>query len=99
MNGSFSVWADVFGLRRRETDNVLPRSGEVFAGRLATGPVEYAQVIDVYEEAKQIHHVRFRLIYGYQDKTEILGERTLAADRFLKRFTERVETAENAVGG
>ena len=69
----------------------MPSIGDVFIRRPDFGPVEYAQVIGVYEEAARIKHIRFRLYYGYQEKNEDLGERTLAIDLFSKRFTRRME--------
>lgn len=95
MNLKYSAWADILGLRPRPTSNqTRPEVGDVFVCRVEHGPIEYAQVIGVYEEAAQIEHIRFRLVYGYQDKTAEMGERTLAAELFHKRFTRRFETAD-----
>lgn len=93
MGTSFSLWSEIFGKRQSaNTPARLPAIGEVYAHRQETGPVEYAQVIGVYKEAAEIHHIRFRLAYGYQEKVEELGERTLAASLFQKRFTQHVKT-------
>ena len=95
MNLKYSAWADILGLRPRPPVNQSqPEVGDVFVCRTETGPIEYAQVIGVYEEAAQIKHIRFRLVYGYQTKTAEMGERTLAAELFHKRFTRRLEAAE-----
>jgi hypothetical protein len=67
--------------------------GDFFIPQLEHDPVEYAQVIWAYEEEARIAHVRFRLFYGYQDKTTGLGERTLAAD-LLGRHFPRMMPAE-----
>ncbi len=92
MNLKYSAWADILGLRpRHATKHVQPAIGDVFIWKGETGPIEYAEVIGVYEEAAQIEHIRFRLVYGYQDKTAEMGERTLAAELFHKRFTRRLE--------
>tara|TARA_R110000868_G_scaffold100722_3_gene277094 strand:+ start:20443 stop:20736 length:294 start_codon:yes stop_codon:yes gene_type:complete len=92
MNLKYSAWADILGLRpRHATKPAQPAVGDVFVWKGETGPIEYAQVIGVYEEAAQIEHIRFRLVYGYQDKTAEMGERTLAAELFHKRFTRRLE--------
>lgn len=93
MSSSFSLWSELFGKRQSSSSPVrLPVVGEVYARRPEIGPVEYAQVIGVYKEAAEIHHVRFRLAYGYQEKVEDLGERTLAVALFQKRFTQHVKT-------
>lgn len=93
MNLKYSVWADILGLRPRPAaKRKKPAVGEVFVWKGETGPIEYAQIIGVYEEAAEIEHIRFRLVYGYQDKTAEMGERTLAAELFYKRFTRRLET-------
>ena len=92
MTRKYSVLADIFGRRPRATTlAAIPETGDVFVRQPEYGPVEYAQVIGVYTEEARIAHVRFRLFYGYQDKTAELGERTLAADLFGRRFPERVE--------
>jgi hypothetical protein len=94
MNLKYSAWADILGLRPRPlAKRARPDVGDVFVFKGETGPIEYAQVIGVYEEAAEIEHIRFRLVYGYQDKTAEMGERTLAAELFYKRFTRRLETA------
>lgn len=90
MRDSFSVWTEIFG--RRQTANPVrntPEVGDIFIHKPEYGPIEYAQVIGVYTEAADIQHIRFRLVYGYQDKTAELGERTLAAALFHKRFNRR----------
>tara|TARA_R110002072_G_scaffold9181_14_gene45189 strand:- start:2499 stop:2792 length:294 start_codon:yes stop_codon:yes gene_type:complete len=95
MNLKYSAWADMLGLRPRPSANrTQPAVGDVFVCRVENGPIEYAQVIGVYEEAAQIEHIRFRLVYGYQDKTAEMGERTLAAELFHKRFARRMEDAD-----
>ena len=92
MNLKYLAWADILGFRPRPSaKRVRPDVGDVFVLKGETGPIEYAQVIGVYEEAAQIEHIRFRLVYGYQDKTAEMGERTLAAELFYKRFTRRLE--------
>jgi hypothetical protein len=94
---SFSTLGFLFGMSgRRDPAGAPPAAGDVFFRRTEHSPVEYARVLGVYEEAAEIRHVRFRLFYGYQDKTEDLGERTLAADLFARRFPRRMETAETA---
>ena len=95
MNLKYSAWADMLDLKTRPTQNrSQPEVGDVFVCRIENGPVEHAQVIGVYEEAAQIEHIRFRLVYGYQTKTAEMGERTLAAELFHKRFTRRLEAAQ-----
>ena len=95
MNLKYSAWADMLGLKTRPTQNrSQPEVGDVFVCRIENGPVEYAQVIGVHEEAAQIEHIRFRLVYGYQTQTAEMGERTLAAELFYKRFTRRLEAAQ-----
>ncbi|MDE0794130.1 MAG: hypothetical protein OSB76_00610 [Alphaproteobacteria bacterium] len=95
INLKYSAWADMLGLRPRPIANrAQPKVGDVFVCRTENGPIEYAQVIGVYEEAAQIEHIRFRLVYGYQDKTAEMGERTLAAELFHKRVTRRFETSD-----
>ncbi len=95
MNLKYSAWADMMGLRPRAIANrAQPEVGDVFVCRTENGPIEYAQVIGVYEEAAPIEHIRFRLVYGYQHKTAQMGERTLAAELFHKRVTRRFETAD-----
>lgn len=88
MRETFLQWADIFGIRplAAPTDKA-PEVGDVFVHRPEYGPIEYAQVIGVYVEAADIQHVRFRLVYGYKDKTAELGERTLAASLFHKHYT------------
>jgi hypothetical protein len=91
MSGSFSVWAEIFGRRQAATSpGRMPTVGEIYAHQPERGPVEYAEVIGVYKEAADILHVRFRLYYGYQDKTTELGERTLALSLFNRRFTQHL---------
>lgn len=93
MNLKYSTWADILGLRPRPTaSNVKPAVGDVYVWQGETGPVEYAQIIGVYVEAAHIEHIRFRLVYGYQDKTAEMGERTLAAELFHKRFARRLDS-------
>ena len=65
-------------------------SGALFRHRPGYGPVEYAEVIDTGVDPVGIRHVRFRLFFGYRDKTVDAGERTLAAHTFSNRFGERV---------
>lgn len=97
MLNSFSSLNALFGRHdTRHAHTAPPVVGDVYYRRPEHGPVEYAQVIGVYEEAAGIFHVRFQLHYGYQDKTEALGERTLAAALFAKRFTRKLETAGSA---
>ena len=94
MNLKYSAWADILGLRPRPAaKQAKPEVGDVFVWQGETGPVEYAQIIGVYVEAAHIEHIRFRLVYGYQDKTAEMGERPLAAELFHKRFNRRLETA------
>lgn len=64
--------------------------GAVFRHRPDYGAVEYAEVIDVGDDPVGIRHVRFRLYFGYRDKTVEAGERTLAAVAFARRFAERI---------
>ena len=91
MTRKYSVLADILGRRPRPAaQTVFPTVGDVFYRKPEHGPVEYAQVIGVYEEEARIAHIRFRLFYGYQDKTAELGERTLAADLFGRRFPHLV---------
>ena len=93
MTKKYSVLADILGRRPRPaTQSVSPAPGDVFYRKPDHGPIEYAQVIGVYEEEARIAHVRFRLFYGYQDKTAELGERTLAADLFGRRFPQMATT-------
>jgi hypothetical protein len=88
MNLKYSAWADMMGLRPRAIANrAQPEVGDVFVCRTENGPLEYAQVIGVFEEAAPIEHIRFRLVYGYQHKTAQMGERTLAADAASKPRT------------
>lgn len=95
MNLTYSAWADILGLKTRPTQNQSqPGVGDVFVCRIENGPVEYAQVIGVYEDAAQIEHIRFRLVCGYQTKTAEMGERTLATELFHKRFTRRLEALQ-----
>lgn len=68
-------------------------SGALFRHRPGYGPVEYAEVIDVAVDPGGIRHVRFRLVFGYRDKTVEAGERMLAAAAFAHRFDERVDRA------
>lgn len=97
MTSSFSVLTELFGFRQAANAPLrLPEVGEVYALQPEIGPVEYAEIIGVYKEAAEISHVRFRLYYGYQDKTAELGERTLAATLFHKRFTRRIQIADKA---
>lgn len=97
MFSAFSTLNAILGRRdSRPPPAAAPAVGDVFYHRPEHGPVEYAQVIGVYEEAAGIFHIRFRLVYGYQDKTAELGERTLAAALFGKRFTHKMETAGSA---
>ena len=94
---SFSTLGSLFGISgRRDASAPAPAAGDVFFRRPDFGPVQYAQVLGVYEEAAEIRHVRFHLFYGYKDKTEDLGERTLAFDLFAQRFPRRMEPAGNA---
>lgn len=65
-------------------------SGALFRHRSDYGPVEYAEVIDTGVDPVGIRHIRFRLFFGYRDKTVDAGERTLAAIAFTNRFNERV---------
>ena len=65
-------------------------SGALFRHRPGYGPVEYAEVIDTGVDPVGIRHVRFRLFFGYRDKTVEAGERTLAAIAFAHRFEERI---------
>ena len=65
-------------------------SGALFRHRPGYGPVEYAEVIDTGVDPVGIRHVRFRLFFGYRDKTVEAGERTLAAITFSNRFGERI---------
>lgn len=65
-------------------------SGALFRHRPGYGPVEYAEVIDTGVDPVGIRHIRFRLFFGYRDKTVDAGERTLAALAFTNRFNERV---------
>lgn len=65
-------------------------SGALFRHRPGYGPVEYAEVIDTGVDPVGIRHVRFRLFFGYRDKTVDAGERTLAANIFSNRFGERI---------
>lgn len=76
--------------------DVAPEIGDVFYRQPEHGPVEYAEVIGVYMEAAEIRHVRFRLVYGYKDKSAELGERTLAAELFYRRFDRRFATKHAA---
>ena len=65
-------------------------SGALFRHRPGYGPVEYAEVIDTGVDPVGIRHIRFRLFFGYRDKTVDAGERTLAVNAFTSRFDERV---------
>ena len=97
MREKFSIWREIFGCdRKHETaaEN-QPKEGDIFYHRPNMGPVEYTQVIGVYTEAAEIRHVRFRLIFGYKEKHEDLGEKTLAAALFSKRFQKRLNVPEN----
>jgi hypothetical protein len=95
INLKYSVGADMMGLRPGTIANrAQPEVGDVFVCRTENGPIEYVQVIGVYEEAAQIEHIRFRLVYGYQDKTAEMGERTLAGELFRKRVTRRFGTSD-----
>lgn len=97
MNASLSVLTEFLGIRRAANTPVrLPEVGEVYIYRPEIGPVEYAEVVGVYKEAADIGHIRFRLHYGYQDKTIELGERTLAASLFHRRFAHRIPTEDAA---
>lgn len=90
----YSVWADLLGRwQRPPIISIRPEVGDVYMRKPEVGPIEYAQVIGAYEEAAGILHIRFRLVYGYQDKTAEMGERTLAVALFSKRFTRRLEAA------
>ena len=71
-------------------------AGAVFRHRPDYGPPEYAEVIDVGSDPVGIRHVRFRLYFGYRDKTVEAGERTLAAVAFARRFAERITRAPTA---
>jgi len=73
-------------------------SGALYRHRPGYGPVEYAEVIDVAVDPGGIRHVRFRLIFGYRDKTVEAGERMLAAAAFTHRFDERVERPHAGAG-
>ncbi len=87
MTRKYSVLADILGRRPRPTAlSAVPAVDDVFIRQPDHGPIEYAQVIGVYEEEAQIAQVRLRLFYGFQDNTAELGERTLAADLFGRRF-------------
>ncbi|MGB0631449.1 MAG: hypothetical protein ACPGRZ_12230 [Alphaproteobacteria bacterium] len=93
MTRKYSVLADILGRRPRTAAlPSVPAIGDVYIRKPDHGPIEYAQVIGVYEEEARIAHVRFRLFYGYQDKTAELGERTLAADLFGRRFPRMMPT-------
>lgn len=97
MFSTFSAIRTIFGRpepTRPETGS--PAVGDVFYRQPENGPVEYAQIIGVYTEAAEIQHVRFRLVYRYKDKTAELGERTLAASHFHKRFDRQIETKHAA---
>ncbi len=97
MRDTFSIWREIFRRDRTPpTTAPLPEEGDVFYFRPEHGPVEYAQIIGVYTEAAEIRHVRFRLIYGFQDKTEDLGEKTLAFALFAKRFRKRLNAEQPA---
>ena len=74
--------------------------GALFRNRPGYGPVEYAEVIDSGVDPVGIRHVRFRLFFGYRDKTVDAGERTLAQMAFTNRFSERVsrQAARNGAG-
>ena len=89
MTNKYSVLADILGRRPRPVAQSVPLApGDVFYRKPDHGPIEYAQVIGVYEEEARIAHVRSRLFYRYQDKTAKLGKRTLAADLFGRRFPQ-----------
>jgi hypothetical protein len=96
MSEKFSIWREIFGRDRKQQTTVAnqPKEGDIFYYRPDMGPVEYAQVIGVYTEAADIRHVRFRLVYGYKEKHEDLGEKTLAAALFCKRFQNRLNAPE-----
>ena len=98
MTGKFSIWREIFGKRlpAQPSGAMFPEVGDLFIHQPAGKPVEYAEVIGVYTEAAQIRHIRFRLYFGYQDKTEDLGEKTLSAALFSKRFQRRLETEKAA---
>ena len=100
MTENFSIWREIFGRDRKQETTAAnqPKEGDIFYHRPEMGPVEYAQVIGVYTEAAEIRHVRFRLIYGYKEKHQDLGEKTLAAALFFKRFHKRLNTPENQPG-
>jgi hypothetical protein len=74
-------------------------SGALFRNRPGYGPVEYAEVIDSGVDPVGIRHVRFRLFFGYRDKTVDAGERTLAQLAFTSRFNERVSRQAARNGG
>ncbi len=94
---SFTTLGAILGLSgSRRPPAAPPAAGDVFFRRPEIGPVEYAKVLGVYDEAAEIRHVRFRLFYGYMDKTEDLGERTLAFDLFAKRFPGRMDATAGA---
>lgn len=76
--------------RQRAADR--PYVGAVYRHREGVAPVEYAEVTGLRADDGGIRHVRFELILGYRDKVVPVGERTLSAECFAKRFPERFDT-------
>ena len=59
MTNKYSVLADFLGRRPRPVAQSVPLApGDVFYRKPDHGPIEYAQVIGVYEEEARIAHVR-----------------------------------------
>ncbi len=69
-----------------------PRPGAFYYDQGARGALELARVMDSTTDRLGVGHVRFELIYRYQQKTLSAGERTLALAAFRRRFPLEFES-------
>ncbi len=70
----------------------VPRPGALYYDQGARGALELARVLSGTTDRLGVGHVRFELIYRYQQKTLSAGERTLALDAFRRRFPREFES-------
>ena len=73
-----------------------PRPGAFYYDQGARGALELARVIDDATDGLGVNHIRFELIYRYQQKTLSAGERTLSLEAFRRRFPREFEPAAPA---
>jgi len=68
-----------------------PSPGMTYYDEGARGAREIARVLGGTTDALGVGHVRFELIYRYQQKTLSAGERTLSLSAFRRRFPRRLD--------